>query len=112
MNLLVDVRVTNSLLNMTQARKVQFHNGSLAEKEKVRKYSTEPEIVNGQYAFQPFVIETMGGFGWNALDVIQKIARNLATNSLSAVAEAQTSIRHQISAVLARYNADMLLEGL
>lgn len=108
----IDVRISNSMLNVDQARNTQFYNGSKAESEKISKYAGELEIMNGEIIFQPFVIETMGGFGMKALSIIHGLARNWGSRRFTSSSDAKRTIRHRISAVLARSNADMLLRTL
>ena len=112
LNTFIDVRITNSLMNTKESSQVNFLNGSRAEQAKIQKYSNEVEIVNGHFVFQPFVLETLGGFGQHALQVIHGIARNSAFSRLSSPTSTARSIRQRISAALVRLNADMLLEGL
>ena len=69
----IDVRISNSMLNVDQARNTQLYNGSKAESEKISKYAGELEIMNGETLF---VLETMGGFGMKALSIIHGLARN------------------------------------
>ena len=70
------------------------------------------DIIQGSVIFQPFVLETLGGFGPKALDIIKGIGRNLGFKRGWPSHKACQYIRHRLSAVLARCNADMLLRAI
>ena len=89
----IDVRISNSLVNLHEASSANFVNGSRAEQEKIRKYANEVEIFNGHFVFQPFVLGTLGEFGQHAVCVIKGIARNFGYTTFLNTSSAARYIR-------------------
>ena len=75
-DLCLDVTLVSSFTNMTQASVQSGYNAERAEKRKRDTY--QRALVMAGYAFAPFAMESLGGFGPACKPVIAKIGQALA----------------------------------
>ena len=75
-SLCVDVTIVDSFKNLSEAATTLGVNLERAEKAKQEKY--EAELENLGYAFIPFAMESLGGIGKEAKQVLDFVGRALA----------------------------------
>jgi hypothetical protein len=105
-DLLVDVAVTSSFNNITEAAKTSGYNADLKEKNKIKKYEEDMNDLTG-IKFTPFVMETMGGRGAMTEKLLLRIA--MAQSYLSGVTTSVclSNIKRGLTAVFSKQMAQM-----
>ncbi len=105
-DLLVDVAVTSSFNNVSEAAKTTGYNAQVKENSKIKKYEEDMEDLSG-VKFMPFVIETMGGRGAMTEKLLLRIAMAQSYLSGSTVTVCLSNIKRGLTAVFCKQMAQM-----
>ena len=105
-DLLVDVAVTSSFNNVTEAAKTSGYNAEVKEKNKIKKYEEDMSDLTG-IKFMPFVMETMGGRGAMTEKLLLRIAMAQSYLSGVSVSVCLSNIKRGLTAVFSKQMAQM-----
>jgi len=115
LDLLIDVTVVSSLQNVSKASQEPGFNAKNTEKAKRGKYQNElnlnPDIGNN-LSFQPFVVETLGGWTQVADEIIDKIAMAQSYYQEIPYKKLACSIRRKITTSLSKDLCTMWFSSL
>lgn len=111
-DMVVDVRISNSLINPEQAALKPGVNALKAELEKINKYRDDFAGREETISFRPFVMETLGGYGTKTEAVIKKLARNIAGMDRITTREAEQRLRNELTVVMMKSTANMILRRM
>ena len=105
-DLYLDFSVVSSLCGSYRSQAAKSPGGATSARvsEKMTKYSKQAQKV----WFQPFVVETLGGWDVSAISLLKQFAARMAEHQFI---DAKTSLQRlmtSLSICLQRYNGDML----
>ena len=102
----IDVSVVSSHINRNQSGLQPGYNAHQAEIAKCQKYL--PCCSNNGFRFVPFIIESLGGFGPQALAFMDQLAIMVADRKGMTVPECSRHLRQKINFVVTQATASVI----
>jgi hypothetical protein len=109
-NLYVDLSVTSTLCQSyrVQGSKKQGAAGEMRRQEKLKKYAIQAE----QVAFEPLVVESLGGWNKQGQSLLKSIAARIATEGFTEEKSSLVNFMTGLSICLQQFNGAMMLERI